>query len=208
MRSIAQQFRTVTPILLIVWLVTLLALLFGIYVSTVKQIPLETFTKDPTAIMNAPFYLGFFSNIGIIIWSGTAMINFFVAYRIKNDYTQKNTFLFFLSSAILTLILTLDDLFQLHELVFRNYFSISDNAVYLTYLNIFLIYFIYFRKRILESEFTILTVALFLLGLSTMIDILPLPIPKDTFLEDAIKLFGITTYFIYYFRTGNEILST
>ncbi len=208
MRSIAQQFRTVTPILLIVWLVTLLALLFGIYVSTVKQIPLETFTKDPTAIMNAPFYLGFFSNIGIIIWSGTAMINFFVAYRIKNDYTQKNTFLFFLSSAILTLILTLDDLFQLHELVFRNYFSVSDNAVYLTYLNIFLIYFIYFRKRILESEFTILTVALFLLGLSTMIDILPLPIPKDTFLEDAIKLFGITTYFIYYFRTGNEILST
>ena len=208
MRSIAQQFRTVTPILLIVWLVTLLALLFGIYVSTVKQIPLETFTKDPTAIMNAPFYLGFFSNIGIIIWSGTAMINFFVAYRIKNDYTQKNTFLFFLSSAILTLILTLDDLFQLHELVFRNYFSVSDNAVYLTYLNIFLIYFIYFRKRILESEFTILTVALFLLGLSTMIDILPLPIPKVTFLEDAIILLGITTYFIYYFRTGNEILST
>jgi hypothetical protein len=207
MRSIGQQFRTVTPILLIVWLVTLLALLLGIYASTVKEIPLESFTKDPTALMNAPFYLGFFSNVGIMIWAGAAMINFFVAYRIKDDSKQRHNFLFILFSAFITLMMTLDDLFQLHEFVFPNYFSISDNAVYLTYMNIFLLYFIYFRKRLLESEFAILGLAFFFLGLSTIIDVLPLPIPKDTFLEDAIKLFGIVTWFIYYFRTGNEVLS-
>jgi len=207
MRSIGQQFRTVTPILLIVWLITLLALLLGIYASTVKEIPLESFTKDPTALMNGPFYLGFFSNVGIMIWTGAAMINFFVAYRIKDDSKQRHNFLFILFSAFITLMMTLDDLFQLHEFVFPNYFSISDNAVYLTYMNIFLLYFIYFRKRLLESEFAILGLAFFFLGLSTIIDVLPLPIPKDTFLEDAIKLFGIVTWFIYYFRTGNEVLS-
>jgi hypothetical protein len=74
-------------------------------------------------------------------------------------------------------------------------------------MNIFLLYFIYFRKRLLASEFAILGLAFFFLGLSTIIDVLPLPIPKDTFLEDAIKLFGIVTWFIYYFRTGNEVLS-
>ncbi len=207
MRSIGQQFKTVTPILLIVWLITLLSLLLGIYASTVKDIPLESFTKDPTALMNAPFYLGFFSNIGIMIWSGAAMINLFVAYQIKDNPKERENFLFILFSAFITLMMTLDDLFQLHEFVFPNYFSISDNAVYLTYMNIFLLYFIYFRKRLLASEFTILGLAFFFLGLSTIIDVLPLPIPKDTFLEDAIKLFGIVTWFIYYFRTGNEVLS-
>jgi hypothetical protein len=207
MRSIGQQFKTVTPILLIVWLITLLSLLLGIYASTVKDIPLESFTKDPTALMNAPFYLGFFSNIGIMIWSGAAMINFFVAYQIKDNPKERENFLFILFSAFITLMMTLDDLFQLHEFVFPNYFSISDNAVYLTYMNIFLLYFIYFRKRLLASEFTVLGLAFFFLGLSTIIDVLPLPIPKDTFLEDAIKLFGIVTWFIYYFRTGNEVLS-
>jgi len=181
--------------------------LLGIYASTVKDIPLESFTKDPTALMNAPFYLGFFSNVGIMIWSGAAMINFFVAYRIKDNPKEKENFLFILFSAFITLMMTLDDLFQLHEFVFPNYFSISDNAVYLTYMNIFLLYFIYFRKRLLASEFAILGLAFFFLGLSTIIDVLPLPIPKDTFLEDAIKLFGIVTWFIYYFRTGNEVLS-
>ena len=207
MRSIGQQFKTVTPILLIIWLITLLSLLLGIYASTVKDIPLESFTKDPTALMNAPFYLGFFSNIGIMIWSGAAMINFFVAYQIKDNPKERENFLFILFSAFITLMMTLDDLFQLHEFVFPNYFSISDNAVYLTYMNIFLLYFIYFRKRLLASEFTVLGLAFFFLGVSTIIDVLPLPIPKDTFLEDAIKLFGIVTWFIYYFRTGNEVLS-
>jgi hypothetical protein len=206
MRSLLQQFRTVTPILLIVWLITLLSLLTAIYASTERDIPLESFTKDPTALMKAPFYLGFFSNIGIMIWAATAMICFFVAYRIKEVQESKSKFQFILISACISLLMTLDDLFQLHEFVFPNYFSITDNMVYLTYINIYVIYFIRFRKLLLNSDYLVLGLAFFFLGLSTIIDLLPLPIPKDTFLEDAIKLFGVTTWFIYFFRTGNEIL--
>jgi len=206
MRSLLQQFRTVTPILLIVWLITLLSLLIAIYASTEKDIPLESFTKDPTALMKAPFYLGFFSNIGIMIWSASSMICFFVAYRIKEVQENKSQFWFILISACISLLMSLDDLFQLHEFVFPNYFSITDNMVYLTYMNIYLLYFIRFRKLLLNSDYLVLGLAFFFLGLSTIIDLLPLPIPKDTFLEDAIKLFGVTTWFIYFFRAGNEIL--
>lgn len=206
MRSLLQQFRTVTPILLIVWLITLLSLLIAIYSSTEKDIPLESFTKDPTALMKAPFYLGFFSNIGIMIWAAATMICFFVAYRIKEVKEINAHFWYILVSAVISLLMTLDDLFQLHEFVFPNYFSISDNMVYLTYMNIYLIYFIRFRKILLNSDYLVLGLAFVFLGLSTIIDLLPLPIPKDTFLEDAIKLFGITTWFVYFFRTGNEIL--
>ncbi len=206
MRSLASQFRTTTPVLLISWLLTLLALLFAIYAATRKDIPLDYLTKDPTAIMKAPFYLGFFSNLGIIIWSCAFFSCFFTASRIMNvRYLQQDLF-FMIISGFVTLLLTLDDLYQLHEYVFPQYFSIPENAVLLTYLNIFLLWGLRFRKRMLQSDFLVLGLAFFFLGMSTIIKLFPLPIPQDTFMKDAFKLFGSVTWFIYFFRTGNEIL--
>lgn len=204
MRSIASQFRKVTPVLLITWLLTTLALLLAIFASTVKDIPLDTFTQDPNAQLNAPFYLGFFSNLGIIIWSAAMTICFYAAYRMSSGSDSRSRE-FLVVSGFITLLMALDDLFQLHELVFPKYFNISDNMVYITYLNIYLIYFIRFRKQLLNSDFIALGVAFFLLGLSTIIDLLPLPMPKDTFLEDAIKLLGAVTWMVYYIRVANEL---
>lgn len=205
MRSISSQFRKVTPVLLISWLLTTLALLLAIFISTAKDISLDSFTQDPNAQFFAPFYIGFFSNIGIMIWSAAVTICFYGAWRIDGNVNVK-TQQFLLFSGIITLLMTLDDLFQLHELVFPLYFNISDNMIYLTYLNIYLIYFIRFRRQLLNSDFIALVLAFFFLGLSTIIDILPLPISKDTFLEDAMKLLGTVSWLIYFTRTANELL--
>lgn len=205
MRSIRSQFRKVTPVLLISWLSATLMLLLAIFISLNKDIALDMFTKDPNAQFNAPFYIGFFSNIGIMIWSASFTICFYGAWSIplrKNVKGQQ----FLIVSGLITLLMTLDDLFQLHELVFPQYLSISENMVYLTYLNIYMIYFIRFRKQLLNSDFIVLFLAFFLLGLSTIIDILPLPMEKDTFLEDAIKLLGAITWLIYFVRTTDEVL--
>ncbi|MBL7925179.1 MAG: hypothetical protein JNL88_13335 [Bacteroidia bacterium] len=203
MRSIGTQFRKITPVLLISWLLTTLGLLLAIFASITKDIALDAFTKDPNAQFDAPFYVGFFSNLGIMIWSAAVTICFYGAW--KSDVSISNRVRqFLLVSGLLTLIMTLDDLFQLHELVFPRYLNISENMVYLTYLNLYLIYFIRFRKQLLNSDFIALVIAFFFLGLSTIIDILPLPIEKDTFLEDAIKLLGAVTWLIYYIRTVEE----
>lgn len=204
MRSIASQFRKVTPVLLITWLLTVLALLTAIFVSTVKGIALDVFTQDPNAQMNAPFYMGFFSNLGVIIWSAALTICFYCAYRLPDSSDRRNRE-FLLASGGITLLMALDDLFQLHELVFPQYFHISDNMVYLTYVNVYLIYGIRFRRQLLQSDFLALVLAFFLLGLSTIIDLLPLPLPKDTFLEDAIKLLGAVTWLVYYTRTASAL---
>lgn len=204
MRSISSQFKKVTPVLLISWLLTTLALLLAIFISTAKDISLDAFTQDPNARFNAPFYIGLFSNIGIMIWSAAVTICLYSAWRIAAAADKKaRQFLFF--SGIITLIMTLDDLFQLHELVFPQYLSISENMVYLTYLNIYLIYFIRFRKQLLNSDFIALGIAFFFLGLSTIIDLLPLPMEKDTFLEDAMKLLGAVSWLIYYLRVSDEL---
>ncbi|CAN5542053.1 hypothetical protein BH11BAC2_BH11BAC2_26710 [soil metagenome] len=206
MRSISEQFRTLTPVMLISWLITLLLLLMAIFACTEKGIPLDYLTKDPTAIMNAPFYLGFFSNFGIVIWSCSAMICFLVAYRIKNNEYLEEEFYFILFSGLITLLMTLDDLYLLHETVFPFYLHIPENAVLLTYFNIYLLFFLRYKNRLLNSDFIALGLAFFFLGMSTLIKLFPMPIPQDTFMKDAFKLFGSVSWLIYFFRTGNELL--
>jgi hypothetical protein len=58
----------------------------------------------------------------------------------------------------------------------------------------------------LSGDFLALGLAFVFLGLSALIKLFPLPIPQDTFLKDAFKLFGSVTWLIYYFRTANEML--
>lgn len=182
-----------------------LGLLIAIFISINTEIPLDNFTQDPNAQFEAPFYIGFFSNLGIMLWSAAFTICFYGAWRINRKIDKRGQE-FLIYSGLITMLMTMDDLFQLHELVFPKYLSISENMVYLTYLNIYMIYFIRFRKQLLNSDFIVLGIAFFFLGLSTVIDILPLPIEKDTFLEDAIKLLGAITWLIYFVRVADEVV--
>ena len=206
MRNIYSQFRIITPVVLIAYLVTFLSLIAVIIISTSKNIALDTLTKDPTETMNAPFYIGAFSNIGIIIWSGAAVLCFFTAMQIKDVTAFREDYFFLIASAFITLMLTTDDLFLIHEEVFPKYFHVPENAVILTYINIFIIYLILFRNKILSTEFILLALAFTFIGLAKMSDLIPLPLKKDTFLEDAIKLFGIVSWFIYFFRFCRQLL--
>jgi hypothetical protein len=205
MKSIASQFRTVTPILLISYLLVFLSLLLIIILSTYKDIPLDTFTQDPTALMNAPFYLGAFSSIGIMLWSGSTVLCLFTAFMIRQRSYLKEDYQFLIVSGFITLLLAFDDMFLLHEEVLPHFFHIPANAVIVTYVNIFVIYLILFRRKILSTDFIVLLLAFFLLGLSTVIDLLPLPLEKDSFLEDAIKLFGVVSWFIYFWRQSRYL---
>jgi hypothetical protein len=93
-----------------------------------------------------------------------------------------------------------DDLFLLHELVLPELFFLPEMVVYLIYLNILLVYAILFRAELMNSEFIILVIAAGLIGASQFVDSIPMPIPEDSFLEDAVKLFGIVTWFTYFLR--------
>jgi hypothetical protein len=105
-----------------------------------------------------------------------------------------------LYSGLISSLLLFDDLFLLHEEVFPNYFYLSKSMVYVIYVNIIMLYLILFRKELMETEYLILGIASGLIGISQFVDLLPMPIPEDSFLEDAVKLFGIVTWFIYYAR--------
>lgn len=207
MRSLYSQFRSITPVILIAYLITFLSLLIVIIISISKNIALDTLTKDPTETMGAPFYIGAFSNLGIMLLSGSSLLCIFTAFHIRGIVYFKDDFQFLIVSAALTLMLTLDDLFLVHEEVLPKYFNVPENAVILTYINLFVIYIIVFRRKILSTEFLILGLGFFFIGLAKVSDIIPLPIKKDTFLEDSIKLFGIVSWLIYFYRFNRQLLT-
>ncbi len=172
-----------------------------IFLGMENDVELDHFTQDPATIMNTPFYLGFFSYIGILFWCASATLCFFTRLLLHDEYpAQKRKRQFLLYSGLISTLLMFDDLFLLHELVFPEYLMLSKNVVYLIYLNILAVYVVVFRADLLETEYLILGIAFGLLGISQFVDSLPMPIPEDSFLEDAVKLFGIVTWFTYYMR--------
>jgi hypothetical protein len=198
--DIKTQFRNIAPIMVMLYAFTTAVLTVVIFLGIEHGIELDHFTQDPSTIMKAPFYLGFFSYVGILFWAGTATLCFFVRYILPDIERFRQVKKFMLASGLLTLLMMSDDLFLLHEDVFPNYLNIQEGIVYIIYVNVILIYIYSFRFDLLNSEFLILLAAFGLIGISQFVDELPMPIPEDSFLEDAVKLFGVMSWFLYYTR--------
>ncbi|MFI5217943.1 MAG: hypothetical protein ACHQNT_00545 [Bacteroidia bacterium] len=198
--TLKEQLKNISPILIIVFSATT-ALLSGVLLlGTEYDVELDHFTQDPTAIMDAPFYTGFFSNIGILLWCASAAICFFTRGIIPKANATGTIRAFLFYSGLVTSLLMLDDLFLLHESALPDYIGIPEKGVYVIYGNILLLYLFVFRSTILKTEYLLLALAFALIGISTVVDLLPMPIPEDSFLEDAVKLFGIVSWFIYFLR--------
>jgi len=200
--QVKEQLKNITPILIIVFAAATAVLSIVIMMATKNNVQLNHFTKDPTQLMNEPFYLGLFSNIGILLWCGSAVICFFSKAVLPETSELKPLRRFLFYSALVTLMLMLDDLFLLHEEVFPDYLGIPEFGVYVIYCNVLLLYVLFFWQIMLKTDFIILGLAFFLIGLSTIVKQIPMPIPEDTFLEDAVKLFGIICWFMYFLRLG------
>lgn len=198
--DIKNQLRQSAPVLVMVYALTTAILSIVIFLGIEHDIELDHFTQDPASIMGTPFYLGFFSYIGILFWCAAAVVCFFSRAIIPDEQATKRIRSFLLYSGLITALLMFDDLFLLHELVLPELFFLPEMVVYLIYLNILLVYAILFRAELMNSEFIILVIAAGLIGASQFVDSIPMPIPEDSFLEDAVKLFGIVTWFTYFLR--------
>jgi hypothetical protein len=204
--KIREQLKNITPIVIIAFAATTALLSAVVLLGIESGVDLDNFTQDPTAVMHAPFYLGFFSNIGIILWCSSAAFCFLssaVVPSVKGEPWRP----FFLSSGLITTLLMFDDFLLLHEEVFPVYAGISENSVLLVYINLIIIYLVFFWRLILRTEFILLGMAFACVGISKAVAFIPMPIPEDSFLEDAVKLFGIVAWFIYFTRLAYQEIS-
>jgi hypothetical protein len=84
-----------------------------------KGVALGDLTRDPAAISGGPVDTGLLSNMGMLFWASTVAVCFFTATFVARRAATGPTGRFLYTSGLLTLLLLMDDLVQLHERLFR-----------------------------------------------------------------------------------------
>lgn len=164
-----------------------------------KGISIDRLTCDPTAVVKAPSYTGFLSQVGILFWSASAAICMFSAKVLSRHPDNLETKSFLFVSGLLTLVLCLDDVFLLHEQFLLSFFGIPEKVVFIGYAGFMLLYLVRFYSIILNTEYILLGMALVFFAVSIVLDFFDPPI---YLFEDGAKLVGIVSWLSYFFRVG------
>ena len=124
--------------------------------------------RDPIMVAGgeqSEFYLGLFSNLGVVLWTAAAAICLFAASELSG-VPNKEGRRFLLYAGLFTLLLMLDDLFMLHE----NY---ADDVVYILYGMGLLYYVIRFFRLILRLDVVLFALTIPLFGNAVLLDLAP-----------------------------------
>lgn len=201
------QVKTLVPLLLAIYIPTLVTLVVLVIVNIITGIPVRYFMIDPVSEFAAPMYLGLVSNLGVLLWCSTAAVCLFSGGMSLNVSKDREVSLFMLCSGLITSMLLFDDLFLLHEEVLPDHLFIPQKLVFAAYAGLTLTYLFRFKRMILNTEYTLLLLAFGFFGLSVFVDLFVTP---EEFLiagyhgrhliEDGLKLFGIVTWSAYFIR--------
>jgi hypothetical protein len=135
-----------------------------------------------------------------MIWSGAVAICFFSYCLIRARGAGGASPHFLLAGGLITLMLLLDDFFQLHEVAFPEYAGISEDVAYTTYALLLLGFLVWFRTTILQTDFLLLGLGLAGLAFSIGVDLIAslVSLPGLYVFEDGAKLFGIVSWAAYF----------
>lgn len=158
------------------------------------------FTRDPASTTKQTPFLGILSNLSVILWGMAAAIAFTSSLQMRSRLEMQRVAQFFLYLSILSLILMLDDLLQIHETLAPDYLGVNEKLVLITYA-IYLagVLFIH-RKDIRETQFSILFISLFFFVASVVAEKNDVPWPY--LFEDGLKFLGIGFWLLYFASTA------
>jgi hypothetical protein len=177
---------------------------FGAIVGTFagSGIHMTKLSKDPAQLASFPIYYGLLSNLGILVWAAGGIISLFASFHVEGANKIRSLLRW---AGILTLILLLDDFFLIHDILFPRVLRLPEWLVYLFYLVAFPLFFLRHLKAIFaQTEYRILALGVFLLGLSFLIDMNVLPGGIDV--EDGFKLAGMVAYSYYWIVTSHRLI--
>jgi hypothetical protein len=194
------QPAAMTPILLGLLLLPclLLAVVFLQPWSEPKWMFLDTITAAQYAPSCCHVYYGFVSNIGLLLWSGTAAACLVIGMAFFAAAKSQAITRFALSAGILTGWLALDDMFLVHEKVLPA-LGVPQPLVIATYMLLALVYAAASWRFIFQQEWWILALGSSALALSIFVDLVfHSPLPAFVYLEDSAKFFGIFCWCLFH----------
>jgi len=200
--EVSRQFHSLRNVLIFLQIPAGLILLMVLFLKLRFDIDTSDLTQDPNSVAGQPFYVGLLSNLGVIFWGTSATISIFTGLIGKSKSPSVASFLIY--SGILSTLLLLDDLLQLHEEVFQYGLHVPEELVLAVYGLLAAGIFFSHRKVIPASNYLILLASLVLFGFSLSMDTFLEDIPGENLLEDGSKFIGIVTWFGYYTSLGYE----
>src|SRR6266545_2176521 len=121
-------------------------------VSVLFQVRMDAMFQDVAAFAKIHPLTGILSSLGILLWCAAASICFSAAMTLRK-VKPRDTFLFLLSSALLSTYLLFDDLFQFHEALAPRYLGLNEKVVYAALGIAVSAYLVAFRRVILQTNF-------------------------------------------------------
>ncbi len=180
------------------------SLAFLMAVALQDLVPVSYLTRDPAEITGAKSYIGLVSNLGILMWSASSAIALFAATVFRLSGQVKGGASFFFTCGVLAAVLMLDDLLLIHERLAPNHLHIPQPAVVAFYALMFLVFLVFFRATILNTDFVFLVLFFIFLGISAGWDGVSDRVPqlKNHLIEDGSKFFGIVSWLAYIVLTA------
>lgn len=169
-------------------------------VSYIYDTPISRFTRDPAVVMKGSQFDGFLSNVGVLVWCGTATISFFCYALFRKSGDKSEPAKFALTGGFLTSLLLLDDLFMFHDDIFLK-IGVNEKIVFVFYAVFLLVYLVKFKQFILTRDYSLLFTAIFFFTFSIIVDAFPksiLGMWNHPLIEDSTKFLGIVSWFGYY----------
>jgi len=176
----------------------------GLLIAITKQnaIPYEDLLLDPSQYQGRPWYTGLVSNLGVLAWTVAAAAATGGAW-IANAARRHGATAMLRGGALLTTLLLLDDLFQLHIIVPKTLGlpKVSFYGLYLV-LSVWWLSSSWFELR--RTRRLLLTAAVIALGCSVLFDQVAAT-GGGLVAEDSAKFLGILAWALYFVTTTRDI---
>jgi len=149
-------------------------------------------------------YFGFFSNLGVLLWSGTASVCCFASVLLIQKQADRRQVLFMVSAGLLTGLLLFDDLFQGHEVMYPKIRGVTEQRVFAAYIVLTGLYLAFFRSLIVRNGYSLMLLSLSLFGISMLVDLFVVAegsvLPRIG--EDGTKFIGIAVWTVFHSRVA------
>jgi hypothetical protein len=168
--------------------------------------PFGFFSREPSEVLDAPFYTGFLFHIGLLIWFTSAVVCLFGGMLIV-ERAGRDAALPVLAAGVLSLVLSLDDALRVHEDVLPGKLGIPKAGGYALYGLAVVGWLATFRSFVRRSDWPLLALAVALLGCSVVLDRAFVEHQRHVF-EDGAKFLGIVAWTLYFVRTTHARVRT
>jgi hypothetical protein len=190
----------IAPVSLYVPAVLLLGVAF--LTSTRFGIPFDRLTSDAAIAYtdDAPFYSGYLSSFGMVLWSTAAGICCFAAFTLTPNTDERREARTFLATlGLLTAVLLVDDLFMIHEALYRLTGKSQKRVVLVQ--GLLLAWMLWSHRATISrsTNWPLLgsSLALFAGSLAVDFDAVALPARLHHLFEDGFKLAGVVGWWGY-----------